>query len=117
MRRGEIAFAHRLAARYAFGALADGVHVCHHCDNPRCCNPAHLFLGTAGDNNRDCHRKHRNPGNRKLTAQQVAEIRQRYATTRATQRQLAADYGITQPQVGHIVRGEHWRHLTPPESR
>jgi hypothetical protein len=104
--------AHRLAAVYAFGTVPAGMCVCHHCDNRRCCNPAHLFIGTAGDNNRDCFRKGRNPkGGRKLTAEQVLAIRRRYATSRMTQRQLAREYNVTQPQIGHIVRGEHWRHL------
>lgn len=51
--RGRNAGAHRTAYQYAVGQIPDGLWVLHRCDNPPCCNPAHLWLGTATDNNRD----------------------------------------------------------------
>lgn len=44
---------HRIAWAMDKGPIPDGLCVCHRCDNPPCCNPAHLFLGTYADNNHD----------------------------------------------------------------
>ena len=52
--------AHRLAWTLLRGRIAPGLFVCHRCDNKRCIRPAHLFLGTATDNNRDMTAKGRN---------------------------------------------------------
>jgi len=48
---------HRLAWELTYGPIPAGLFVCHHCDNPPCCRPDHLFLGTAADNNRDTKAK------------------------------------------------------------
>ena len=51
--------AHRVAFELANGPIPDGVMVCHHCDNPPCVRPDHLFLGTNSENQRDSVQKGR----------------------------------------------------------
>lgn len=106
--------AHRVAWEAEHGPIPDGQLVCHHCDNPPCCNVAHLFLGTVADNNADMRAKGRARGNRqrgeqspsaRLSDEAVATIRARYAEGGVTQRALGAEFGVTQAQVSNIVRG------------
>lgn len=112
---GRLVRAHRAAWEAANGLIPEGLCVCHRCDNPPCCNPAHLFLGTYADNNRDMARKGRAAGGSRLRGDRhhrarlsdaaVAAIRSRHANGE-TQRRLAAEFGISTSQLHNIVRGK-----------
>jgi predicted XRE-type DNA-binding protein len=109
---------HRLSYMIHVGPIPEGLFVCHKCDNPPCCNPDHLWLGTKAQNMADCVKKNRNAkgesqGNAKLTAEQVLEIRARYATRNIFQRRLAKEYGVSQIEISRIIRGEKWSHIQP----
>lgn len=108
---------HRFAWTLENGPIPEGLTVCHHCDNPPCVRPSHLFLGTPADNAADKAQKGRaqrlsgesNPGGGKLTTADVAEIRARYAAGGIYQWQLGREYGVSQAMIGYIVTGQNWR--------
>lgn len=111
---------HRASWLLHCGEIPPGLCVCHKCDNRLCVNPAHLFLGTHGDNNRDAARKGRHNwkgrprpgllrGDRhhaaKLTQDKVAVIR----SSDARGVDLAREYGVSTVTVSRIRRGVIWR--------
>lgn len=103
--------AHRLAWALANGrAVPEGMSVLHECDNPPCVRPDHLFIGTQADNMLDCARKGRVAG-AKITSEQAASIRDRYAKGGITQARLGELHGISQSNVTMIISGKTWAHV------
>ena len=106
--------AHRIAWTLSHGAIPPGRFVCHHCDNPPCCNPDHLFLGRPRDNHADMIQKGRGRGpvgernaNHKLTDAGVVTLRLRGAAGESAA-VLASEYGITDAHARRLMRGV-WR--------
>lgn len=108
-------YSHRLAYMIYKGPIADGRYVCHTCDNPKCCNPDHLFLGTCADNLHDMALKKRsthgckNP-QAKLTEDDVRQIKALLATGIA-QAKLAKVFGVQQMAISRIKTGQRWVHV------
>lgn len=104
-----------------------GLCILHRCDVRPCVNPAHLFIGTLGDNNRDtvakgrfrsgaalrpeCLPRGERHHNAIMTAELVRQLRQLAGT--ASHRALAGRFGISPSTVGQILSGETWREVGP----
>lgn len=120
---GKPEWAHRVAWQLVHGDIPLGVCVCHHCDNPACVNPNHLFLGTKADNTHDMMAKGRanftggsrvgedNP-NSKLTEKQVLEIIELDRAKEIPRREIAKRYGICRTHIYDILSGERWGETT-----
>jgi hypothetical protein len=106
--------AHRFMWEYKNGLIPDGLHVCHKCDNRKCINPDHLFLGTAKDNMQDMLAKNRANKAKgedsffaKLSSEQITAIR----SDIRPQHVIAKDYGICQANVCLIKKRQTWAHV------
>lgn len=110
--------AHRVSFELFVGPIPRGHYVCHRCDNPRCVNPRHLFVGTPLENSGDCVQKGRNAHLRgegnpdsRLVSSEVQLIRKLYVPGKYGQHRLAKMFGVTKRTVRLILRRELWRHL------
>ena len=106
--------AHRFSWKFYKGEIPKGLEVCHRCDNPKCVNPDHLWLGTHIENVEDTVRKGRNVsfkgeanGASKLTQKQVNEIRD--MSKKYSSIEIAKIYSITREHVWGIVKYRVWK--------
>lgn len=114
----KVCSSNRIAWELTYGRIPDGLCVCHRCDNPACCNPKHLFLGTVNDNAQDKIKKGRmsplpgisNPS-AKLNEKQVIEIRDLYLAGNISHMRLSKLYGMSKTQIGDICRRKSWKHI------
>lgn len=108
--------AHRASWIIHFGPIPEGMYVCHHCDNPVCSKPEHLFLGKDKENQHDALKKGRHPaiGKRgrenpmaKLDEEKVRQIRKMLAD-KIVQKKIADNFGIQQTLVSQIGLNKVW---------
>lgn len=122
-RKGTMDYAHRVSWTLKFGSIPNGKSILHSCDNRRCVNPNHLWVGTQKDNVRDMLSKGRfgggalrglfgtaNPAS-KLTEDDVRAVRSCYSTGRWGYRRLAEMFGVTPVAIKKIVLRRTWKHV------
>ena len=100
---------HRAVYELLVAPIPTGMSCCHRCDNPSCCNPDHLFLGTQRDNINDMLAKNRQSS--KLNPEQVREIRKIYKHGGITQKQIAEQYGVSRHTITDLLDGTTWKHV------
>lgn len=102
--------AHRFSYEIHTGSIPEGMLVCHHCDNPGCVNPDHLFVGTQKDNAQDAIAKNRHyvgekNGRSKLTKENVKEI----LDSSMNGQQLANKFGVTRSTINNVRKNKTWQ--------
>lgn len=117
---------HRLSYELHFGEIPNGLFVLHKCDNPPCCNPNHLWIGTKGDNNRDMHKKGRSGWNGWTEEAKIKRLRIGTANNMAKLNdeivlkikndarnyvEIAKDLGVWPTTIGDIKTGKTWKHI------
>jgi len=115
--KGKIVLSHRFSYELHYGPIPEGLFVCHRCDNQKCCNPNHLFVGTALENNNDKVIKGRasvvsgtRHAHAKLNPQKVIEIRQRRKGGESL-KSLARSFGVSDHAIKQVVEQKTWRHV------
>lgn len=108
--------AHRISWLIHYGDIPEGMLVCHHCDNPSCVNPNHLFLGTVKDNNLDKVSKGRQKGAQGernhgaiLNEKQVEVIRFLYSSGKYSTYFLSDVFQVSRNCISRIINNITWK--------
>lgn len=119
---GRPTYTHRFVYELTFGPIPEGLSVCHHCDNPPCCRPDHLFLGSQADNAADMWAKgrgyvatpivHRGEAHyrARLSDTKVRYIREQHAMGKSYT-ELAATLDVSRATVTDACQGKTWKHI------
>lgn len=115
---GDMYLAHRISWIIHYGNIPAGLCVLHHCDNPACVNPQHLFLGTDKDNAVDRDKKGRrnipkgeSNHNSKLTNNDVQDIRWLYASGDYTITELGNKYHVAHSTISRAITRQCWKEV------
>lgn len=115
----EMVYAHRVAYCLHHGLELVEIRskcVCHSCDNPPCCNPDHLWIGTKADNQHDMAEKGRSQvgekhHNTKMKDYDIKNIRDLLKSGWCTQQTMANAFGVSQSTISKIHTGQSWKHI------
>lgn len=112
--KNKFGLVHRVVWEVYKGEIPEGMKVCHSCDQPACCNPDHLFLGTQKDNVYDMINKGRKKINirktrrNKLNYEQVQEIKALHGNG-MTRKELEKKFSVSQTCIAKILTGVSWK--------
>ena len=116
----KLVLAHRYSYSINVGPIPDGLNVCHHCDNPTCVRPSHLFVGSPRDNaddrdnkGRQIPRKGEDFTHSKLIEEDVRFIRKNYIPRHPVfgSRAMARRFGVSSTVVKWVRQGRIWKHV------
>lgn len=105
---------HRYMWSMLNGEIPQGMVICHRCDNPKCVNPSHLFLGTVQDNVRDRDMKgrqadHAGTKNGRAVLDENGAIKvKELRKSGLTYKDISTEMGVSVGCVSHILNGRHW---------
>lgn len=123
-KNGKLLAAHRVSYMIHYGNIPNGLYVCHKCDNKKCINPNHLFLGTAKDNTQDMINKNRlpdrrgeNSSNHKLSNDNVIEIKRLLKNKSESISSIANKFGVGYNVIWYIAAGKTWKNVVTEKEK